>query len=72
MFNHVIQRAKAEARQPLRLTAREQDELRRAVVILENLQGGAADDSLHFGLADVIDDLYGMMRAASISGSSRR
>ena len=59
----MIQRAKAEGK-PMRLTTTEEYELRRAVVILENLQE-AADDGLFDALAEVIDDLYGIIRAAS-------
>jgi hypothetical protein len=64
----MIQRAKAEGK-PMRLTTTEEYELRRAVVILENLQE-AADDGLFDALAEVIDDLYGIIRAAS-GGFSR-
>ena len=57
MLNEVIQRAKAERRQPIRLTAREEYELRRAVVILQDVQGETADEGLFDALADPIDDL---------------
>ena len=57
MLSEVIRRAKAERRQPILLTSRAECELRRAVVILQDVQSETAHEGLFDALADPIDDL---------------
>jgi len=72
MLNEVMQRAKAGAPPADPADGTEEYELRRAVVILQDVQGETADEGLFDALADVIDDLSALMKVASTSGRSRR